>query len=863
MSPEQQQRIRAIFDQALVLPEAHRLPYLQSASAGDTEVFETAARLLRAHEQAQSFLETIEPPAAPATPQPMPHSGVSSEAQTVVAPRFVPQSAPAPQSVPGLQSPPSPTPRPGVSSEAQTVEAPKFGPQSVPGLQSPPPQIPRPATSPDAQTVEAPKFGPQSAPRPQSATPPISGPPSPAPSSAPPTGQRPTQGSGTATGTPGFPFLPQSQTASSQTHAPGEQWIGIYRIIRTLGEGGMGTVYLAMRSDDAFRKIVALKLIRRDRATPDFIERFRQERQLLAGLDHPNIARILDGGSTEDGSPYYVMDFVEGAPLDEYCESNKLDAPAILGVFRQVCSAVQYLHDNLVVHRDLKPSNIMVTREGTAKLLDFGIATFRGLPGHGAGLDDNNRILTPAYASPEQMRGESVDKASDIYALGAILYELLTGGPSYKDSEAKYAAITSGVEPNKPSSRVQEHSARLKELAPRLRRSLAGDLDAIILTALQTAPGRRYPTASALSDDIQRYLEGKPISVRKGSPIERSAKFTKRHPVPVAAAGVVLLLAGFGGFQAASAYAQRNRADAKEVEIERLLNVLQERLQTDTGPVPVNDVQRIQTVLQTELPQVLALRPGVTERRKLLVEKAVSYLTVASEKSGHDPALDLQIASALKDAGDLQSSDPRSQRRRGLGDAKAAANTYRAGGMLLSTLAAQNPGDRAIHSEIAQVNSRLSAIGAEPLPPVKNEAVAAAPEVAPTTTPTSHPVEAHSPAKQVVESAPAPVVATAPAPPPEPAPAPRVDPAVAEVRQRYASVAARVQTAEAQIDPIRKSVAARGQSLNPDLANAISRMKSDLEEAKQDMAQGDLAAARESLDRAEAFAGRVLKAVGR
>jgi serine/threonine protein kinase len=623
----------------------------------------------------------------------------------------------------------------------------------------------------------------------------------------------------------------------------------------------MGTVYLAMRSDDAFRKIVALKLIRRDRATPDFIERFRQERQLLAGLDHPNIARILDGGSTEDGSPYYVMDFVEGAPLDEYCESNKLDAPGILRVFRQVCSAVQYLHDNLVVHRDLKPSNIMVTRDGTAKLLDFGIATFRGLPGHGMGMDDNNRILTPAYASPEQMRGESVDKASDIYALGAILYELLTGSPSYDDSQAKYAAITSGVEPNKPSSRVSEHSARLKELAPRLRRSLAGDLDAIILTALQTAPGRRYPSANALSDDIQRYLEGKPISVRKGSPIERSGKFMKRHPVPVAAAAVILLLLGFGGFQAGSAYVQRNRADAKEVEIERLLNVLQERLQTDNGPVPVHDVQRIQTVLQTELPQVLALKPGVTERRKLLVEKAVSYLTVASEKSGHDPALDLQIASALKDAGDLQSSDPRSQRRRGLGDAKAAANTYRTGGMLLSTLAAQNPTDTAIHSEIAQVNSRLTSIGAEPLPPVKVEAAAPASEVA--STPTPRPVETHAPAKQVVESAPPPVVATAPAPPPAPAPAARVDPALAEVRQRYASVAVKVQTAEAQIDPIRKSVAARGQSLNPDLANAIARMKTDLEEAKQDMEQGDLAAARESLDRAEAFAGRVLKAVGR
>ncbi len=619
----------------------------------------------------------------------------------------------------------------------------------------------------------------------------------------------------------------------------------------------MGTVYLAMRSDDAFRKIVALKLIRTDRATPDFIERFRQERQLLAGLDHPNIARILDGGSTEDGSPYYVMDFVEGSPLDEYCESNKLDAPAILRVFRQVCSAVQYLHDNLVVHRDLKPSNIMVTRDGTAKLLDFGIATFRGLPGHGAGMDDNNRILTPAYASPEQMRGESVDKASDIYALGAILYELLTGGPSYEDNQAKYAAITSGVEPNKPSTRVREHSARLKELAPGLRRSLAGDLDAIVLTALQTAPGRRYPSANALSDDIQRYLEGKPISVRKGSPIERSAKFMKRHPVPVGAAAVILLLIGFGGFQAASAYAQRSRADAKEVEIERLLNVLQQRLQTDNGPVPVHDVQRIQTVLETELPQVLALKPGVTERRKLLVEKAVSYLTVASEKSGHDPALDLQIASALKDAGDLQSSDPRSQRRRGLGDAKAAANTYRTGGMLLSTLAAQNPSDAAIHSEIAQVNSRLSAIGAEPLPPVKVEAAAPVPEVVPT--PTPRPVETRAAAKPVVESAPPPVVAAAPAPPP----APRVDPALAEVRERYASVAARVQTAEAQIDPIRKSVTSKGQSLNPDLANAINRMKTDLEEAKQDMAQGDLAAARESLDRAEAFAGRVLKAVGR
>jgi serine/threonine protein kinase len=801
MNPEQQQRVRAVFDHALSLPEAERLPYLQSASSGDSQVFEVAARLLAAHERAESFLESIEEPVSAAV------------------------SAPAPPPIPSIAavSPPMPAP--------------------------PPIPVPRQSASSDAQTVAAPEFIPQIAPRPQAAGPPPLSAPS-QPQSPPP---QPT------------PSQPQRAPGEQQPgeRQPGEQWIGVYRIIRTLGEGGMGTVYLAMRSDDAFKKIVALKLIRRGRATPEFVERFRQERQLLAGLDHPNIARILDGGSTEDGSPYYVMDFVEGSPLDEYSEANKLDAPGILRVFRQICAAVQYLHDNLVVHRDLKPSNIMVTRDGTAKLLDFGIARFQGLPGHGAGMDDGNRILTPAYASPEQMRGESVDKSSDIYALGAILYELLTGNPSYEDSaggQTKYAAVSSGVEPHKPSTRVREDSTRLKELAPRLRRSLAGDLDAIVLTALQTAPGRRYPTASAMSDDIQRYLEGRPILARKGSPVERGAKFMKRHPVPVGAAAVILLLTGFGGFYAVNAYAQRTRADAKQVEIEILLNALQQRVQTNSGPVPEQDVQRIQTVLQTDLPQVLDLKPGATEQRKLLVQKAVSILNVASEKSGHDPALDLKIASAIKTAGDLQSGDPRAPRNRGLGDTKAAANTYRASGTLLSTLASRNPGNTAIRSQIAQVDSRLTAIGAQPLPPVRIEAAAPAPDPIPTPTLTPRPVETRV-ASKPVESAPVPA---APVPAAAPAPAPHVDSAaLVEVRDRYASVAAKVQNAETQIDPVRKNLEKNGQSLNPDLANAISRMKSDLAEAKQDMAQGDLAAARESLDRAEAFAARVLKTVGR
>ena len=309
--------------------------------------------------------------------------------------------------------------------------------------------------------------------------------------------------------------------------------IGPYAVIRVLGHGGMGVVYLASRADDAFQKMVAIKLLRLGWLDDDMRRRFQLERQILARLEHPNIARLLDGGTVE-GAPYVVMEYVDGAPMDQYCREQGLSVVERLRLFRQLCDAVAYAHRNLIVHRDIKPGNVLV-KEGVPKLLDFGIAKLvesDGSAGAMALTQAGDRLMTPDYASPEQVRGETITTASDIYSLGVLLYELLTGERPFRS-----AGLTAG----------QIERAICTEEPP--KPGVDGDLDRIVLKAMHKVPARRYASAAELSADIERYLTGFPVSARPDSWGYRSRKFVRRHRVATTFAAVlftVVLALGIG-----------------------------------------------------------------------------------------------------------------------------------------------------------------------------------------------------------------------------------------------------------------------------------------------------------------------------
>jgi eukaryotic-like serine/threonine-protein kinase len=455
------------------------------------------------------------------------------------------------------------------------------------------------------------------------------------------------------------------------------QKIGPYQIISKIGAGGMGAVYLAVRADDVYEKKVAIKVVQAGINTEEILNHFRHERQILARLEHPNIARLLDGGTTDRGLPYFVMDYVEGTRLDAYSDAHKLPVAERIRLFREVCSAVQYVHQNLVVHRDLKPGNILVTEGGVPKLLDFGIAKLMK-PEFFTNPQDATRaefrLMTPGYASPEQVRGDPVTTASDVYSLGVILYELLTSRGPYRlktESPVDVLRAVCEQEPGKPSAAAvqtepasgppsktavsTEEAAEMRSTTPeKLRRQLSGDLDTIILKALRKEPQRRYSSAEQLSEDLRRHLEGLPVKAHADSWRYRTGKFVRRRRAAVVAAVLILftLLAGIVAttWQARVARMERARAERQ-----------------------FNDVRKLSTSLLFEFHSAIRDLPGSTPARKLIVQRALEYLSKLAEEAHGDPGLQRELAEAYLKVGDVQGNPYEAN----LGDAAGAAQSYR------------------------------------------------------------------------------------------------------------------------------------------------------------------------------------------
>jgi non-specific serine/threonine protein kinase/serine/threonine-protein kinase len=407
--------------------------------------------------------------------------------------------------------------------------------------------------------------------------------------------------------------------------------LGPYRLVRLLGTGGMGAVYLARRDDGEFEQQVAIKLVRSGPLVAEAVERFRRERQILAWLNHPNIARLLDGG-VADAEPYLVMEYVEGQPIDVHCRERSLDLRDRIRLFLSVCEALTYAHANLVVHRDLKPGNVLVTPHGSVKVLDFGIARLVHDESGDAAIPGVAAPLTRAYASPEQLRHGPLSTASDVYSLGVVLYELLTGRlPHDRGAGGPDADEAGCLAPVRPSA-----------VTPALR----GDLEAILLRALAANPGDRYPSPQSLADDLRRALGHRPVVARAGGPAYRVSRFVRRHAVGVGATALILA-AGTAGYVATSyegARAQRR----------------------------FENVRELSNALLFDLHEAVRLLPGATETRKRLVSHALTYLDELRREAPADSGLLLDLASAYEQVAEVQGNPHRTN----LGDLQGALASY-------------------------------------------------------------------------------------------------------------------------------------------------------------------------------------------
>jgi non-specific serine/threonine protein kinase/serine/threonine-protein kinase len=451
-------------------------------------------------------------------------------------------------------------------------------------------------------------------------------------------------------------------TARLRMHGPNPMKvgtrIGAYRVLREIGRGGMGAVFLAARDDEQYQQHVAIKLIKPGIADDLMRRRFRNEMQILAELNHPNIARLFDAGQTEDDLPYLVMEYVEGRPIDVYCAEQQLSIEQRLRLFGLVCSAVQYAHQHLVIHRDIKPGNILVTSDGVPKLVDFGVAKLLDANKTSDVTATGMQFMTLQYASPEQVLGGSVTTATDVYSLGVVLYELLSGRRPYRVKTRLPHEVTKAIceqEPQRPS-------------AIEARKHLHGDLDNIVLMAMRKEPARRYATAEQLAEDIRRHLDGLPVRARKDTFMYRAGKFVRRQKIAVTAALLIALtlIAGIitTAWKNSVARAERARAERRFSEVRQLANSF-----------------------VFEVHDSIVNLPGSTPARSLIVQRGLKYLDSLAQDATGDRELQRELASAYEKLGAVQYTPSVAH----LGDLPGAIESHRKAAALREALVAAEP----------------------------------------------------------------------------------------------------------------------------------------------------------------------------
>jgi serine/threonine protein kinase len=440
--------------------------------------------------------------------------------------------------------------------------------------------------------------------------------------------------------------------------------IGPYKVVREIGHGGMGSVYLAERDDEHYHRQVAIKLINPGLNGEAIRRRFRNEMQILANLNHPNIARLFDGGETAGGVPYLVMEYVAGTPINRYCDDHDLSTEERLELFCTVCDAVQYAHQHLVIHRDIKPGNILVTGEGLPKLVDFGIAKLLSADTPADAQLTVVPFMTPEYASPEQVRGTSVTTATDVYSLGVVLYQLLSGQlPYHLKTRAPHEIAQAICDqlPERPSSRKRLHS----------------DLDNIVLMAMRKEAERRYSTPQQLAEDIQRHLRGLPVRARHDTFSYRAGKFIRRQKVAVTAAALLLLTLVIGiaatAWQARVARAQRAQAERR-----------------------FNQVRQLANSFVFEVHDAVANLPGSTPARSLIVQRGLNYLDSLAEDAANDRGLQRELAAAYEKLGAVQYTPTVAH----LGDLQGALESHKKAAALREALVASDPSNRDFRREL-------------------------------------------------------------------------------------------------------------------------------------------------------------------
>src|SRR5262245_22693666 len=449
--------------------------------------------------------------------------------------------------------------------------------------------------------------------------------------------------------------------------------LGPYRLIRELGRGGMGSVYLAARDDEQYESDVAIKLVHPGLDTDFILRRFKRERQILARLQHPNIARLFDGGTAEDGTPYLVMEYIQGTWITKYADEKQLSVEERLRLFLPVCAAVEYAHRHFIVHRDLKPGNILIDSTGTPKLLDFGISKLLHATQNDAADTQDLGMMTPAYASPEQIVGDAVTLVSDVYSLGAVLYELLSGMQAHRIDQCTPLALERAIcidETIAPSAVVRNNRP--------LARRLAGDLDNIILRAMQKEPDRRYPSVEQMAEDIRRHLDHRPILARRDSFAYRAGKFVRRNRITVALGSMVTvsLIAGAA------------------ISIHEAL-IAEERFQ---------DVRKLATTFVFDVEQAVRELPGSVPVRQLIARTGLEYLGNLSRSAANDWSLKRELATAYIRIGELQGGVETSN----LGDAVGALKSFHEAQALLDSVLSHSASDRQALLDRMTVSHRLS-----------------------------------------------------------------------------------------------------------------------------------------------------------